>query len=427
MSDTKSLALYFHIPFCETICSFCPFTRGKFRDISVIEDYVQSLIKEVELKSKHVDFKSTPVQSIFFGGGTPSLLNPEQITRIGNVIKEHFDLSEIREFSFEIEVKSLTEDKAKALKDIGVTHPRFGLQTFNKRYREAFTLSASIEQIKDAVDLLKSYFEYQSFDILYGMSGQDEEELIQDLEQAVALGTTNIDIYPIDNIMTQVSLHKHIESNDWEPTSAMRKFNMNILVDKIMRSSGFMPHNGHGYFRTKVTDEVVSKDYSFVYHEHVYGHSDYNLLGFGVNAISSLKGRVVTNTQSKNKYREYLSSDEVSCHISEHDITLDYSKPLILHLPYHGEVNKGLIDFDKIHKTLPAKLKDLIQEDLIKEEENKYVLTKLGWYWYVNIIYYLMPKDDQLVLNDVVVQRLKDKGRNFTKKELLYPTGSTIL
>jgi oxygen-independent coproporphyrinogen-3 oxidase len=417
----SSRALYFHVPFCDTICNFCPFTRGKYTSRAAIDQYFESLLAEIRMKADAVDLKRIPIGAIFFGGGTPSLLDPEQIYQIGEVIQSTFDLSKLREFSFEIEVKSLTPERAHAMREIGVTHPRFGLQTFSPKWRAMFELTASLEQIHSATALLKDTFPVQTFDILYGMSGQDEEELIADLQAAVAMGTTNIDIYPIDNIMTQVGLHKKLAESAHAPTTAMRKFSMNMLVDQFMRHSGFMPHNGHGYVRTDPTADIVSDSYSFVYHEHVYGYHDFDLLGFGTNAVSSTWGHVVTNTHSKKVYSEAIAQGRFPCVISQHDVALDYARPLILRLAYHGHIEKHRVDWKNIPSDLRRKLDHLKQEELLIENETELSLTKLGWYWYVNIMYYLMPKDDQQVLNRIVVDKLKDTGRNFVKPELLYP------
>ncbi len=92
------------------------------------------------------------------------------------------------------------------MRDIGVTHLRFGLQTFN--------LTSTLKQIAETAALATRYCPYQTCDLLYGFNGQDEMDLIDDLEKAVALGTTNIDIYPIDNVMTQVILHRAIENKN---------------------------------------------------------------------------------------------------------------------------------------------------------------------------------------------------------------------
>lgn len=418
----RSRALYFHIPFCETICNFCPFTRGTYRNADVIERYVGDLLKEIELKAAMVDLRAVPVRAIFFGGGTPSLLSPEQIRRIGERIRHHFDLSHIEEYSFEIEVKSLTEERAEAMREIGVTHPRFGLQTFNPQWREMFDLTATLDQIYAAAQCLKPRFPRQSFDLLYGMNGANEDMMLQDLEQAVALGTTNIDVYPIDNVMTQVTLHRKIAKAARVPTSASRKFSMRLLADEFLRHAGFSPHNGHGYVRGKcAADTVVSADYSFVYHEHVYGYDDCDLLGFGVNAISAVFGHVMTNTHSRSLYRDSLARGHLPVAISEHERSLDHARPIILRLPYHGTVNKHRIDLANVPADVMDRLRGLMDAGLVRETANTYDLTRLGWHWYVNMMVYLMPSRERAMLNRLVVSQLAPGERSMDISELRFP------
>jgi len=419
-NNSISRALYFHIPFCETICSFCPFTRGMVRDPKIIDTYIDALINEIEIKSKIVNLKEIPVSAIFFGGGSPSILNEEQILKIGEKIHKEFNLNNLKEFSYEIEIKSLTKEKALALKHIGVTHPRFGLQTFNKKWRDIFDLTSTIDQINNAANILNELFSFVSFDILYGMSGQEENEIISDLESAINLRTSNIDIYPIDNIVTQPRLHHKLKSLNMNPTPALRKFNMNVLIDKYMRSKGFMPHNGHGYYRTESNDhDILTDKYRFVYHEHVYGYSNYDLLGFGVNAISNIFGYVITNTSNRGNYINNLSKNIIPCSISKHDNSLDHTKPLILRLPYHGFIEKNKVNLNLVRKDVLKKINTLIENKLLVETKDEFKITKIGWYWYVNIIYYLMPEDDQKILNSFIVSQLKDTGRYLTQKEVL--------
>lgn len=421
-ANVSSRALYFHIPFCETICTFCPFTRGAYRDSGLVDQYTQALIREIEIKSDLNDYHAVPVRSIFFGGGTPSLLSPENIAQIGSAIHKNFSVSSDCEFSFEIEIKSLNEEKVSAMKGIGVTHPRFGLQTFNPVWRELFNLTSTFDHINFAADILNRNFRTVLFDILYGMNGQDEEDIIRDLEKAVSLGTTNIDIYPIDNVMTQSKLHKSIQDKGMPVTSATRKFTMNMLVDAYMRSKGFMPHNGHGYVRTaNVDSSVVSQDYSFVYHEHVYGYADHDLHGFGVNAVSSLRGHVITNTSSRQKYiTDVLEKNTVPSTISQHPGFLDEMKPLILRLPYHGVIEKSKVSMLQIPFALQEKLSQLKEHQLVTEDAEKLYLTKLGWYWYTNIMYWLMPEADQNAMKRFITEQLEIPGKFIAKKELLY-------
>jgi len=94
---------------------------------------------------------------------------------------------------------------------------------------------------------------------------------------------------------------------------------------------------------------------------------------------------------------------------------------VILRLPYHGEIDKRLVRWDQISPEVLDKLEDLKREGLVQDEGGRLAITKLGWYWYVNMMYYLMPREDQRVMNGMVVQQLKHPGRSFTRKELLYP------
>ena len=77
--------------------------------------------------------------------------------------------------------------------------------------------------------------------------------------------------------------------------------------------------------------------------------------------------------------------------------------------------------WDRVHPEVLEKLQTLKQEGMVIEDDTSLSLTKLGWYWYVDIMYFLMPKADQLLMNAMVAQKLKDPGRQFTKRELLYP------
>lgn len=416
-----SRALYFHIPFCEKICTFCPFTKGLYKNQESIDQYVVALIKEIEYKAQLINYKDVPITAIFFGGGTPSLLSPKNIYDIGEAIHKHFDLTCLKEFSFEMHITSISQEVVTAIKDIGATHARFGFQTIDPTWRKLFNLDPSTELIDRAAELLVPNIEYVLCDILYGMNGQEEDMILRDIDKADSLGINNIDIYPINNIVTSSKLHRSIKDYTANITSATRKMSMRILADLHLRQKGFMPHNGHGYVKTDVTDKIVTDKYSFIYHEHVYGYSNYDLLGFGVNAISSVRGHIITNTAAREQYISTMSNGNYRCKVSQHDTLLDDMKPLILRLAYHGYVEKNKIS-STIVPNLLNKIKNLIKSGLVVEDEISYQLTKQGWYWYTNIMFYLMPEQEQLILKKIVHEELDKPGRFVSKKELIYST-----
>ena len=147
IAPSGSRALYVHIPFCETICTFCPFVRTATQEDGLVQAYVDALVQEIESKADIGRVAAAPIGAVFFGGGTPSYLSPQQILQVGNALRRCFDLSHCREFSFELEVKSASWDRLEALKQIGVTHARFGAQTFSTRYRSLFNLTATVDRV----------------------------------------------------------------------------------------------------------------------------------------------------------------------------------------------------------------------------------------------------------------------------------------
>lgn len=419
--DAVSRALYFHIPFCEAICSFCPFTRGLYKDSSDIDRYTQALIREIEYKSRLMDYKEVPVRAIFFGGGTPSLLSPRNIYDIGEALHRYFNMSTVEEFSFEFNVSSVTKDRISALRDVGITHARFGLQTADPKWRKLFNLNENIGEVERAANLLVPAFDNVLCDIMYGMNGSDERQTLLDIDMAVELGVSNLDIYPINNAATSVKLHKKIRENFADVMPAIRKLNMKLMIDEHMRQKFYLPYNGHGYVRRAAGQhELITSEYSFIYHEHVYGYSDHDLLGFGVGAISSVSENVITNTPLREKYINNIASGEHICQVSCHDSILDTVKPIVLRLPYHGVVEKKKVSMDELPSGLLDRLDSLIKAGLISESENSYELTRQGWLWYSNIMFYLIPESEQNVLKKIVFEKLNVPGRDITRDEIIY-------
>jgi len=415
-SAVSSVALYFHFPFCETICNFCPFTRGKYQGHQIISDYLEAVIKEIDLKSERINLRELAVRSIFVGGGTPSLLTADEIRRFGEALHEHFDLSLLREFAFECEVKSVTADKVAALREIGVTNARYGLQTFDPFWRDMFDLTASLDQIQAANELFNKMLPFSSFDILYGMNGQTTDAFLADLEKAAAMGNALVDVYPIDNVVTQIKLHKKLKAAGFTSKTADERFDMNRLLRAVMREHGFLPHNGHGYVRVDADElarnPVVTDTYTFDYHDHIYGHADTAVVGFGVNAISILPQTILTNTGNRQKYIDNIHNNgSVKTQISRHDRSIDASRPVVTRLAYHGVLEKNRVWWDDVPTECIQALHEFADAGLIRDAGDTWRITADGWEWYVNMMYYAMPESQKVVLDAFIIHCLQQPGR----------------
>ena len=411
----ETRALYFHIPFCDTMCSFCPFIKGGYQHVSEIGAYVEALLKEIHLKAQVAEVTAVPVNTIFFGGGTPSVLSPVQIQRIGQAIADHFDLSRLQEFSFEVEAKSINDERADALRSIGVTHGRFGFQTFDETYRKLFTLTASVDQCLQAASTLMKHLPNVSFDILYGMDGQTFDHLGRDLELATSVGTNNIDVYPVNNVVTQLELHRGYRAHDFEPLPASKKLAMRRFADDVMRTNGFLPHNGHGYVRSLRSDDwniVTTDDYRFHYHDSVYGYESSDIIGFGSSAVSLTRNAITTNVLSRKRYTKELLHDgmvPVGVRVPE---SYEYpTRPINGCLPYHGAIEKKRVSWSQVHPEALERLAACVDAGLVAEDATHYRLTRTGWLWYANLMYYLTPSAERRLLDDYVSDRLRQDDR----------------
>lgn len=416
ISDVNLRALYIHIPFCRSICTFCPFTRSLKQNDSTVNKYVDALIKEIEMKSQYSTITAIPIEAIFFGGGSPSILSSRNFRRINIALRNSFDLSNLREFSVEMSLPDLSLEKIHAMKEIGVTHARFGIQTFNKEYRRHFKLTSPLNAINEQVPLLKKNFPIVSFDMMYGMDGQTENEFIDDLEKAVKVGVNNIAFYPINNLVTQLHLHQNLKEVGRKPLSGQTRFYMNVLLREFMKNAGFLPHNGHEYVAVDDTEiqasPVTTRTYSFLYHKNLYACSDREILGFGVDAMSVTRGHFFQNTASLQKYINDVSEGRLPISFfGNHDKRTVESRGIILHLPYHGYIENDHVDWGAVHPETLCALNDTIKAGLVQTTSNGYKLTQEGWYWYVNMMYYLSPHKEQVMIDRFITKRNLDQNR----------------
>ncbi|MBM3498581.1 MAG: radical SAM protein [Armatimonadetes bacterium] len=410
----RSRALYLHVPFCTSTCTFCPFVRTEEWSPEFVEAYVDALVREVRLKARHASLAQTPVRAVYVGGGTPSVLSPDQIRRVGAALHEYFDLTDLREFSLEMAATSVTPERMAAALDIGVTHARMGVQTFDPLYRRLFHLRSTMDQVVRGVDrLLSGGFRYVCIDMLYGMHGQTPDQLLRDIHHAVDLGTPLIDYYPINHVVSRPALYEGYAAHGLAPTSGLTKLAMNVLVRETMRQSGLVPHNGHGYVRVDAQelarDPVVTDRYSFVYHEHCYGGDAEDVLGFGVSAVSSLHGFRLTNGPDIEGYtRSLQTGDTWPFTATEHPPEVDAARGVVVRLPYHGVLPCDSVRWEAVHPHTLRALDDLKAANLVEEVDGRLRLSRAGWYWYVNLIYYLSPPEEQRILDAYIRQKRAD-------------------
>ncbi len=190
-TDCKNLGLYVHIPFCKSICSFCPYCKVRYEQ-GLCDRYVDALIREIHMVGAGYPEKKR-VTSLYFGGGTPALV-ADRLPQIIEALREHFDITE--GIGLELHPDNVTVPTLQKLKEAGVTKISIGIQSFLPKYQKTLG-RAPVDPAAMAAALKVVPFETVSMDFIFALPGQTARDLQQDIETAFASGANHIAIYPL--------------------------------------------------------------------------------------------------------------------------------------------------------------------------------------------------------------------------------------
>ena len=184
--------IYVHIPYCKQACHYCDFHFST--NLNTKSDLIDAILKEIQLR--HTYLGDDLIETIYFGGGTPSLLNKSEIESILLTIKDNFRITNELEVTLEANPDDLIEDKLKELKQIGINRLSIGIQSFDNNMLSFFNRAHDAEMAEKSVLLAQQKgFDNISIDLIFGAPNQSNEQLLQDLSKAISLKTQHISIY----------------------------------------------------------------------------------------------------------------------------------------------------------------------------------------------------------------------------------------
>ena len=187
--------VYIHVPFCKSRCSYCDFATDVYRDAAWVDRYVDALIAEISAS----DSIPGTIDSVYFGGGTPSLLSATQVSTIVEAIGSRFSLTSDLEFTLEMNPATVTPEKLAGFRAAGVNRASFGVQTFNDRDLKLLARGHDAHDARTTYDLLRTAgFENVSFDLIAGLPGQTLADWESNLNEAMRLGPDHISLYLLE-------------------------------------------------------------------------------------------------------------------------------------------------------------------------------------------------------------------------------------
>ena len=351
---------YIHIPFCNNICSYCDFCKLLYNK-NFVKKYLDALEKEITN-----NYKNEILDTIYVGGGTPSSLSVSELNKLFSIIKI-FKLSKEYEFTFEVNIEDIAEEKLEILKENKVNRLSIGIESFNDKYLKYLGRNYTSDIINEKVELAKKYFDNINVDLMYALKNESLDDLEEDIDKILKLDIKHISCYSLiieKNTKLYIDNTKYI-SDDLDS-------DMYDLIDKKLENK---------YHRYEVSNYSITS-YESRHNLTYWKNNEY--YGFGLGAAGYIDNIRYTNTRNLSKYisGSYERQEEVLT--KEDKIKYEF----ILGLRLTSGINK-----DNFNKKYVININEI---EIIKELINKGLLIddKINIY---------VPKKYFYVLNDILV------------------------
>ncbi|MDO4177877.1 MAG: radical SAM protein [Phascolarctobacterium sp.] len=402
-------SLYVHVPFCNLRCSYCDFFRNRY-DAQLVERYVDALRRELFYFQSKGIFENRPIKAIFFGGGTPTVLKPEQIYNLLREIKNAAELEDNCEITIESSILDMSDEKFIACIEGGATRFSFGVQTFKDDLRKALGRTHTKEDIIAKLKHMATGKAKIIIDLIYGLPNQSKEDVLKDIDTALEANVSGFDLYKLQ-IFPKSPLGEAIKKG-----SIAHKENTAFLLDTFLAASEHLAEKNI---------EAIScchwrsrKDEISLYNTLVKCGTDLVSLG------SSCGGRLGPYGYMKTlKQDSYIDNVLAGKFASMGFVKENENYKLLKGI--NGQIDQGFLDFSaSFYKDFPASdtfaplLEKWLGFGLVKIDGNIYRLTNTGRFYYRTLTRVLLSAADFYFYGKGSFLD-KMKGKMFNKMENL--------
>ena len=300
-----NLAFYIHIPYCVKRCGYCDFNTYTPAELQLTEgltqisnSYIDLLVKEIEFARNQVG-ESAIVPSIFFGGGTPSLMEASDIKRVITAISKQFKLDPIAEVTLETNPDTVTKEKLKQFYDAGVNRISFGMQSSVSHVLKTLDRTHNPENLPQVTKWASEVgFKEISVDLIYGTPGESKQDWQQSIDSALALPISHISAYALI-VEEGTKLAAQIKRGEIAKPDDDLTAEKYIMADKAFTTAGF-----HWYELSNWAKPNSQSKHNLAYW---LGH---NWWGAGPGAHSHINGKRFWNVKHPNLYKQKIQANE---------------------------------------------------------------------------------------------------------------------
>ena len=380
-SNSKNgISLYIHLPFCESMCTFCGCNKRITKNHSVEEKYIQAVLKEWKMYCDLLPEKPV-IKEIHLGGGTPTFFSKENLECLINGIFDYAIKAENHEFSFEGHPNNTTYDQLKKLYDLGFRRVSFGVQDYSPTVQKAINRIQPFHNVAKVTFWAKE-IGYTSIghDIIFGLPFQTIEDVVDTVEKTNSLKPDRLAFYSYAHV-PWIKGNGQRGFNDENLPKDAEKRKLYEIGKKLLIQNGY--HEiGMDHFALK-GDSLYKAAHNGNLHRNFMGYSASKtqvMIGLGVSSISDSWYSFAQNTKSLEEYYEILESDKlpvVKGHIlNDEDLII---RKHILNLTCELETSwtAESLNFAELPEVLIA-LKEIENDNLIIIENNKITITEEG-------------------------------------------------
>lgn len=357
--------IYVHIPFCKKRCTYCDFhfstTFSTYR-----EKLIQAICLELSLRSS--ELTNVPIQSLYFGGGTPSLLTAEELRSIVHSVRLNYQLLERAEITFEVNPEDANIDNLKAWKEVGINRLSIGLQSFQASDLSWMNRSHSTDEGEMAVRMAQEQgFDNISIDLIYGLPDLSNEQWLHHLERALQLNVQHISAYCL-TIESKTALEHFVNNGKLKrPTEDQQGEQFDLLV-RTLKQAGFEQYEISNF----------AKDQKYARHNSSYWNFT-TYVGVGPSAHSFNGNQRRWNIANNSKYYQQVGKDDDWFEKETLSPTEKWNEFFLTGLRTKwGVLKENIEDLGGMTADEHKLLTTYVETGFIFEEEDRLLLTEKG-------------------------------------------------
>lgn len=358
--------IYIHIPFCKKQCSYCDFhfstTFEAYRD-----ELIDCLIKEISLRNAYL--QGEVVKTIYFGGGTPSLLSKPEISLLLDAVSTYFELDNELEITLEANPDDITSASLNTWKSAGINRLSIGLQSFKASDLQWMNRAHTAEESEKCVSLARAAgFEHLTVDLMYGLPDLTDEEWQNHIQKVVDMGVNHISAYCL-TIEEKTPLNKWVQNGKIIPSTEDQQSRQFMILLETLEKNGF--------------DQYEISNFARAGHESQH-NSNYwkgqKYLGIGPSAHSFDSVSRSWNVSHNRKYIQGISSNSPNFETEILSIKDQFNERILTGLrTIYGVSTHELHRLHPIPEALIERASSFIEQGwMIAENDGKWVLTKQG-------------------------------------------------